>query len=95
MSLRMRNELRRGAVEQPRPEKFPDRVDGNVPGNIPIIYPATGKMGGNGGKLWGKGGGGRIVGKWGEMGGKWGDLGGDVGKQVNLRHQGGGGWGKW
>ena len=41
-----------------RPQKYPDHTDGNIPGNVPIMYPAPRKMGGNGGEMGGKGGGG-------------------------------------
>ena len=38
-----------------RAQKYPAPVAGNVPTNVPTMYPRQGKMGGNGGK-------------WGEMG---------------------------
>ena len=41
--------------------KYPDQVDGNIPSNVPIMYPTPRKKGGNGEK-WGGGGNGV---KWG------------------------------
>ena len=53
-----------------RPQKYPDEVGGNIPSNVPEMYPVPGKMGENGGK-WG--GYGR---KWGGNGVLWGGGGG-------------------
>ena len=54
-----------------RPQKYPDEVGGNIPSNVPVMYPIPGKMGENGGN---SGGNGR---KWGEVGcygGRWGQI---------------------
>ena len=45
-----------------RAQKYPAPVAGNVPTNVPTMYPWQGKMGENGGK-------------WGKMGEKWGKMG--------------------
>ena len=47
-----------------RPQKYPDEVGGDIPSNVPVMYPVPAKMGGNGGK-WGEMGGNGVL--WGEV----------------------------
>ena len=62
-----------------RPQKYPDEVGGNIPSNVPEMYPVPGKMGENGGK-WGEmGGKGGNEGEMGRNGGKWGKMRGGMG----------------
>ena len=51
-----------GPKPNTRPQKYPDEVGGNIPSNVPVMYPAPGKMVENGGKWGGNG----VL--WGEVG---------------------------
>ena len=81
-----------------RPQKCPDEVGGNIPSNVPEMYPVSGKMGEMGGNEGGMGGNG---GKWGGMGanggrwGKWGEIGGGWGEMRGKWREMGGTRGKW
>ena len=60
-----------GKTRQMQASEIPGEVGGDIPSNVPIMYPAPGKMGGNGGQR------GKMGGNGGEMGcygGRWGQI---------------------
>ena len=49
-NMSIEKEKMKAIAWQSRPQKYPDKVGGNIPSNVPEMYPIPGKMGGNGGK---------------------------------------------